>query len=584
MDQITNTYTENTCKYLGVKPKEDISVKFEHFVNYVVFLTNCPGAYETHRDSYSMVHTGLGGDWGIDGILILINDQPIFSVEEARDIIGSRKKFDAKFIFTQAKTSSTFDSGEMLKTKEGVKRFFKPNTAPENRKLRNAYNIKNEIFRQSIKLSSNPECEIYFATTGNWVEEPELVNLAFTAEKELYDTNLFDSVSYRCLDAKRLQKMYKRMNSSAQVQVKFERSVTFPAIPGTSQAFVGFISSEEFIKVISDDGKLDKSLFYENVRAFLGENSVNKEITSTLNSASDKTLFPILNNGVTIVARSLNKVGDDLTINDYQIVNGCQTSYILFQNRHSISGIMIPVKVIASENQDVINKIIRSTNRQTAVTLEAFESIKEIHKTIQDFYNTFTQPDRIYYERRLREYDRVNADEIPRYRVFNIPQQVNCHVAMFLDEPHRINNEYYASLMKSHRHEIFQDSDNPIVYYTSCRAYYRIEDLLHSLPKDMKKIGNKYKNYLLMIFRHLIEGKRDRKLNLNSHKMVAICQKILSIIDDDVKFRKILDLSLDVIIKAERALKCRGEGTDPKKMTHSIITVLDTEYSAPMSL
>lgn len=87
-----------------------------------------------------------------------------------------------------------------------------------------------------------------------------------------------------------------------------------------------------------------------------------------------------------------------------------------------------------------------------------------------------------------------------------------------------------------------------------------------------------------MIFRHLIEGKRDKKLNLNSHKMVAICQKILSIVDDNVKFRKVLDLSLDVIIKAERALKCIGEGTDPKKMTHSIITVLDTEYSAPMSL
>ncbi len=68
-----------------------------------------------------------------------------------------------------------------------------------------------------------------------------------------------------------------------------------------------------------------RGLFYDNVRDFQGDNPVNKEIDDTLKS-DERDLFVLLNNGITIVAESLSKTGDIFTIEDYQIVNGCQTS------------------------------------------------------------------------------------------------------------------------------------------------------------------------------------------------------------------------------------------------------------------
>jgi hypothetical protein len=67
------------------------------------------------------------------------------------------------------------------------------------------------------------------------------------------------------------------------------------------------------------------SIFYDNVRHWQEWNAVNREIKNTLESPNKK-LLPLLNNGVTIVAKRVNPTGDKFLIEDYQIVNGCQTS------------------------------------------------------------------------------------------------------------------------------------------------------------------------------------------------------------------------------------------------------------------
>lgn len=54
--------------------KCDASTQFEHFVNYCVITKLYSDAYNNDRQFYSKVHTGAGGDLGIDGILIVLND------------------------------------------------------------------------------------------------------------------------------------------------------------------------------------------------------------------------------------------------------------------------------------------------------------------------------------------------------------------------------------------------------------------------------------------------------------------------------------------------------------------------------
>ena len=131
--------------------------------------------------------------------------------------------------------------------------------------------------------------------------------------------------------------------------------------------------ANDYLRLISDDsGNLIRGLFYDNVRDFQGDNPVNKEIDHTIKTGS-RDLFVLLNNGVTIVAERLSKTGDQFTIEDYQVVNGCQTSHVLFNNRSIITNsIQIPIKLIVSDNIEVV----------TFFPVHAGETIMEIRMNL----------------------------------------------------------------------------------------------------------------------------------------------------------------------------------------------------------
>lgn len=573
MNRIIENQMEEFCKEFRISPKKDISERFEHFANYCTFLNACPTAFSVVRDAHKKVRTGQGGDSGIDGILILINDIPAFSYEEAQSLIESNKNrsLDIEFIFVQAKTSSNFDSGDMLKTREGVLKFFNPIPMGIG-VLNTAWRIQELIYKYSVRFRENPKCKIFYVTTGKWVDDKDLSDLISNAEKALNDTGLFSEVDYIPVDGVYLQKLYKNLSTSITKQVKFEKKQSFPQIKGTSQSFIGLIEGNEFIELITIEGNLNKTIFYENVRAFLGDNSVNREIAETLEDNETKERFPILNNGVTIVARELNLVGDMLTLRDFQIVNGCQTSYVLYRHKNELDGVMIPIKIIASENQDVINMIIRSTNRQTQVTLEAFESIKEIQKQVQDFYNTFSFVDRLYYERRNREYDRINAGRIPRNQVFTIPMQIMTHAAMFLGKPHIAERQYYGELLRDNASVLFQKDDLPIVYYTSARTLFKVEQWMYHL-KD-KKLYSKIKKFrfsLILIIRLFFQEKNQPLPPMNSHKMEKLCTNILDAIEDVGKFENIMQKTVDKLLDCATRVADNEGKIDQAKLTTEIL-------------
>ena len=97
-------------------------------------------------------------------------------------------------------------------------------------------------------------------------------------------------------------------------------------------------------------------------------------------------------------------------ISDYQIVNGCQTSHVLHINRAQLSAngasVFVPVKIIVTSDPDVTDQIIKATNRQTEVKLEAFESLTPFHRTLEEFYASFGKDASkcLYYERRSKQY------------------------------------------------------------------------------------------------------------------------------------------------------------------------------------
>ncbi len=120
------------------------------------------------------------------------------------------------------------------------------------------------------------------------------------------------------------------------------------------------------------------SLFNDNVRDYLGDSkNVNGEIEKTITESPE--MFLLCNNGITIVCTDFEQVRDKLVkIENPQIVNGCQTSNSLFNQRNSlnINKVKLLVRLISTENPGISNKIVRGTNKQNQVLEEAFETTR----------------------------------------------------------------------------------------------------------------------------------------------------------------------------------------------------------------
>ena len=138
--------------------------------------------------------------------------------------------------------------------------------------------------------------------------------------------------------------------------------------------------------IIDPDSKIIHSVFYDNIRSFQGDNSVNKAMSESLKKG-DVNLFAAMNNGITVIAKGLITTGTNVHLSDYQIVNGCQTSNVLQQNLSipNIDELMLTVKIISSKDKEIRDKIIVGNNSQTEVKREQLVALLDTQKYIEDY-------------------------------------------------------------------------------------------------------------------------------------------------------------------------------------------------------
>jgi hypothetical protein len=105
--------------------------------------------------------------------------------------------------------------------------------------------------------------------------------------------------------------------------------ITGSQISTTSKDAVCFVELGEYNKfIVNESGDLQKNIFECNVRDYHGNVEVNQSIEITLKSVDED--FWWLNNGITIICSNFRLTGNELTIEDPQIVNGLQTSNQIF--------------------------------------------------------------------------------------------------------------------------------------------------------------------------------------------------------------------------------------------------------------
>lgn len=503
------------------------TILFEYFCNF------CAVTNENGLDNVEIEElTTSNATQGIDGIAIVVNGRFVYSIEDIDEMIRLNRTIRVKFILIQAKTSENFDNTEMLNFFHFTKKFFSEDTDVFVTDEMNKFiELKNYIFDNAIKLEKNPELILYYCTTGVWQDDENLASVINDTKSQLLSTNLFSNVIFKMSGAEELQNYYRKTFSELTATFKFEKKVVMYSLSEDEIGYCGVLPFKEFSKIILDEEKALKPVFEDNIRDFLGVNTdVNKSIENTI-ASGDNNSFSQLNNGIMIVASSSNLSGDIMNIKDYQIVNGCQTSHMLYEHMNdgrNIDELMIPVRIISTKNEDLKNKITRATNNQTAIKKEQLEALSTFQKNLEEYYKTYTEPnERLYYERRSGQYR--NTENILKSRIITIPLQIKTVTAMFLNNPHGVSGQY-GTIARNVGNRLFKSSDKSIIYYTSALAMYRIETLMKSTTIDKKYWRTRY--HAIMLLRIVVSGEEIPRFN--ARKMESYCQKILNVLNNDV--------------------------------------------------
>lgn len=451
-----------------------------------------------------------------------------FSPEDAEACFKTgRKNHDVEVVFIQAKTSEGFDLGDFLKFKEAIIRFSTAeNYDSKDTVQNNSREIFNVILGNVPKIrGGKPNITIRFVTTGTY-RRPDALEIAKNEFSiQLDDIGYFGNIDINFLGREEITSLWISTYETVSAELQMFSNAALPKIHGIDEAYLAVVKAKDLVDnlLANEDGNLRAHVFQENVRAYLGiENPVNESIAKTLKEENQSTRFPVLNNGITIVSPDVRVQGSILHLENFQIVNGCQTSNVLFECRENLNdSVMVNLKIVETSNEDVFADLVRATNSQSKVEETQFLSLRPVVKRVEEYFNTFEGQDgRLYFERRDRQY--VGRD-IPAVRTFNVNVATKAVASMFLERPdlaYRYPKQMYEQLGD----QIFSDDTKESVFYAACLSLYRLHLLVASadIPQNMRK----YKWHILALVRAIVAGKNVPKIN--SKKMEAYTGKLIS--------------------------------------------------------
>lgn len=314
MDRITKSLLDEFVEQNGLQALEE-ETAFEHFTGYLV-----TSKHYTESFLSEDIHVGSGGDCAVDTISIIVNGCLVTEPEEIEDLTNTNGYLDVTLVFNQAERSSSFATAKIGQIGFGISDFLSTSpTLPQNEYIKHKSTILNEVFARSSRFKKgNPQCFIYYCTTGRWTDDISLIARKEAVRTDIQGLSLFRKVEFDCIDAEKIQTLYRQTKNAISTEINFPERTVLPELPGIEQAYLGFLNSLEYLKLIENsDEEIITSIFYANVRHWQEWNPVNTEIKLTLEDEYKKIYFPLLNNGVTIIAKRIIPTGNKFVIEDH---------------------------------------------------------------------------------------------------------------------------------------------------------------------------------------------------------------------------------------------------------------------------
>lgn len=278
----------------------------------------------------------------------------------------------------------------------------------------------NKIIRDAIGeiydalLDDDIRLELYFVTSSDFTQGAlDYARGPGSAPWEFAeaDTPHVKEIVMRAMTAEDLER-YKRdliagaavgQTPLAEIPVPRERK---HEVPGKFKCIRATVEAEGIVSAYH--GYRD-AIFRLNPRGAL-TNKVNDGIRATVRDPYWRDFFHIVNNGLTIVCDSFvyDEQREILRINDFQIVNGCQTTYNLWLVRTElVPTVLVNINVI--ESPGIANRIATTTNSQSAMKAEDFASMDPVHDALIPLFAALDPP--WLYEKRRGEFRLKKTDQ-----------------------------------------------------------------------------------------------------------------------------------------------------------------------------
>ena len=182
-------------------------------------------------------------------------------------------------------------------------------------------------------------------------------------------------------------------------------------------AIIGSVAASELARWYEKD---PNQLFEGNVRLFIGQRKggINEKIIET--AVSRPGDFWALNNGITIVADSIEEITKKkFTLRHFSIVNGCQTTVSLAKaiaSSTTAAKAQVLVRVVGAK-KTILTDIVRYNNTQNPVKLSAVRLLDPIQEGLR---NSFLSIDYSYAPkqegaRAIKNPKRIELDKIAQY-------------------------------------------------------------------------------------------------------------------------------------------------------------------------
>lgn len=506
---------------------------------------------------FPFIMVGTENDLQVDSIAFLVNEELVETAEHLRDLLENADQVSVQFVFQQATRTQQFEMKKMREFVDGVEHFLSPQGFLRENELLKAKRLLKEQLFGLLQHKAEFECSVclYYSCLGRWTDTPERDGWRSWAEDKILRLWPGIDVEVETVDAGRLKDCLEK-NTTAPAEnenycreIAIENLLPFTGIPDV-KAYLGFVSASEYLNLLSrEDGQgIFERIFAGNVRGFEGSsNPVNAKIGQTLRGANSSE-FVLLNNGVTLIAPEVTHENGVLRICNYQVVNGLQTSYVLYKNRRQIAnadGVFLPVKIVETHNQDLADAIILGTNQQTVIGKVDYVSRLPLARALEDYFEYRAQGEtasRLWLERRRGQYRRASGIGNLN-RVIGMEGLLRGFTASFLRQPHDAEKGF-AEILPYIPERVLNPAHPLELYYAAAQIRFAVKE---HVDKPANKDLESYEFHLDHLCRHFCEPKPAPETDFFQPEWLTYCAELEANLANPARLTWALDHAAQIV-------------------------------------